>query len=340
MALQSSGVIAMSDVNVELEKAATALIALNDEDVRTLLEVASGQISLSNAYGKSNVPPFFDLTISSNVTNANLRTLALNAGWDGTSEVIATINAGVYVYSTSTATPGLTIDGSWPGGLTLINNGFIMGMGATNPGQNAGAGGTALSLGTSCAIRNNSYIAGGGGGGGLWGGGGAGGGTGGSFRAAGYGGAGGAPGSSGSNGTAANTYVGSGGGGRILPGVGGASYTSGSLLYTGGNGGGSGGSGYYFRQVVGSCGGPPRVGLSCGGGGGGWGASGGYGTNGAACGLGLTMSTGAGGTAGGAGGNASGATVLGSGGAGGKAVALNGSAVTWLATGTRYGAVS
>ena len=56
MALQSSGIIKMSDVNVELGNSATARIALGDASVRSLLGVASGRIALSDAYGKSSAP--------------------------------------------------------------------------------------------------------------------------------------------------------------------------------------------------------------------------------------------------------------------------------------------
>lgn len=59
MTLPSSGVITMADINVELGKSATALITLNDADVRALAGIPSGQIALNNFYGKSRFTPAF-----------------------------------------------------------------------------------------------------------------------------------------------------------------------------------------------------------------------------------------------------------------------------------------
>ena len=56
MALPSSGEISLSQVNVELSKASGASISMNDTAVRNLFGVASGAISMSNGYGKSNGP--------------------------------------------------------------------------------------------------------------------------------------------------------------------------------------------------------------------------------------------------------------------------------------------
>lgn len=55
MTLQSSGAISLSNVNVELGRSSTAQISLGETAVRNLAGVASGAISLSNLYGKSNV---------------------------------------------------------------------------------------------------------------------------------------------------------------------------------------------------------------------------------------------------------------------------------------------
>jgi len=320
MALPSSGAMRLGgDVNVELGLSATTQISLGQSTVRSLYAVSSGAIRLAaDGYGKSSV---FKFTIASNQTNTNLRTLAINAGWDQASNVEATVGSSVYIYSTSTGTPALTIDGSWPKGVTLINNGYIMGMGGAGgaaPGGSGGGGGPAISLGVSFSLTNNSYIGGGGGGGaagnnssgGAAGGGGGAGGANGGF-ASNYGGpggtaggAGGGPGSSGNNGAGNNGS--GGGGGRIMPGSGGSA--------NGGGGGAGGGGGRSGLGVNGGAGGGAGnagtgVGTPAGGGGGGWGAVGG--------------------------------TVAGGrNGSGGKAINLNGYSVTYLTSGTIYGGVS
>ena len=184
MALPASGAISLNQVNVELGNAGTASINMNSAAVRGLFGVASGAISMSDGYGKSNE---FSFSITSNQTNANLRTLAVNAGWDQSIAVVATINSGVRMTSNTVGTPGLTINGAWPGGIELVNNGTIVGRGGdggagglggvgntafnnATPGSAGSAGGLALTISVPVSIRNNGTIAGGGGGGGGGGG--------------------------------------------------------------------------------------------------------------------------------------------------------------------------
>ena len=170
--------MSFSQINTELGLSSTATISLNDAAVRTLAGVGASPatIAITNLSGKSNEYAF---TISANQTDANLRTLAVNAGWPGTARVVATINGGVTISSTSTGTPALTVNGSFPGGVSLINNGTILGKGGaggrggwgpgfSDPnGVNGAAGGTALSVSVALTLTNGSgTIAGGGGGGG------------------------------------------------------------------------------------------------------------------------------------------------------------------------------
>jgi len=54
MALPASGAISLSQVSVELGAGSTSTRSLNDSTTRTLFGVASGQISLSQGYGKAN----------------------------------------------------------------------------------------------------------------------------------------------------------------------------------------------------------------------------------------------------------------------------------------------
>ena len=281
MALPSSGSISLGQVNTELGVSATATRSLGDTTTRNLFGVASGAISMSNGYGKANQ---FAFTISSNQTNANLATLATNAGWNGSSKVVATIGSGVYISSNSTGTPALTVNGSFAGGVELINNGYIVGMGGNGGSANSGSGstgGTALSVFTVISITNNGTIGGGGGGGGAggWG------------RI--------------TDGYQAFRYAngGGGGGGR----------SSAAANSSGGTGGGTGGAGPV--SAAGS-GGGGATGSNYGGGGyaygGGGGSGGNWGSNGNGGGTGGHVS-GIGGGSGGGGGGAGGAAVSGNG---------------------------
>lgn len=268
MALNSSGPISLAgttagqSIEIELSGNGTTTISLNDSTVRTLAGVASGQIAMpTNFYGKTNT---FAFSITTNQTNVNLATLATGAGWNGTAKVVATINSGVYVYSTSTGTPALTVSGSFPNGVSLVNNGYILGCGGGG-GSGAGAGssgGTALSVSFPLSVTNNNIIGGGGGGGGS-----------------------------------GNCQVGLNGAGQGGTGGGGTT-TSGSNGSTGANNGGSGGGGGPGGSagVAGTPGSssPTIVGQGGGGGGGGVGASGGSGGTG----FGNTPAGGSGGSAG------------------------------------------
>ncbi len=149
-----------------------------------------------------NLPPDIrvlpmQFTIKSNKKSTkgnifNLNEWAVGEGWNGQSACTIIVDEGVYIYSDdpdNDKVPGMIID-NFPGGLTLINKGFIMGRGGNGgsyytDGQN---GGDAIHVigNSEITIDNTAGGIGGGGGGGSaskegesGGGGGAGGGWGG-----------------------------------------------------------------------------------------------------------------------------------------------------------------
>jgi hypothetical protein len=178
MTLPSAGQIALDQVNTELNKTSSTTTSLNDTDVRTLFAkpTANSIISMQDGYGKSNV---FNYTINASTAAAtDLRSFLISNGWNGTSKVNLTINSGVYVYgviSGGTTYAAMTISGSFPNGINIINNGSIVGASGTG-GNGAGIGpyngtagqpgGTAIVALSAVTITNNGVIGGGGGGGG------------------------------------------------------------------------------------------------------------------------------------------------------------------------------
>ena len=266
MALPASGAISLSAVNTELALSSTAQITMNDAAVRSLFGVASGAITMTNGHGKSNRTPL-SVTYSTNTTDASLNIAALGGYVSGKTDVTVTVNSGIYVYGSSTGTPGLTISGGAAGDtVTLINNGYILGRGGAGgnggPGSPANgdpgsAGGTALSVSRAVSITNNGTIAGGGGGGGGGGGrnagdwyGGCGGGGGAPLGAGGSRGAWSGAGTGGATNGSTATLTSAGAGGPTINvsaagGAGGAYGTSGSAgnnssQRTGGSAGGAG----------------------------------------------------------------------------------------------------
>lgn len=265
----------------------------------------SGAISMQAFYGAVKAFVFTD-NITSDLTNYNLRTRAIAAGWDQVlpldaritvagGVVISANSTGVYAFDTGTT--------AYPAGSRLSvdsNNANVLGMGGaggagrdithgtSSGGSGGGGGGPAVRVNLPTTWNNSGGTIGGGGGGG--GGGNANFGTVGSgknavaYQAAGGGGGAGRSGRTNS----------AGGRGGIAQGVNatnGSPGGGGALAYAGG--GGAGGSGPYPGGTGGI--------------GGNWGASGGSGVMGA--------------------------------GGGGAAVVGN-SNITWTNTGTRLGAIS
>ena len=263
----------------------------------------SGTISLSQFYGAANRISQ-TITISANQTNYVFNTAKVTGYQAGLMDITLVINSGIFVSSNTTGGAGLLVDTSWSPGdtLAIVNSGFIVGMG--------GSGGNGA-----YRISKTGYPATAGGGGGL------------ALQAqravsvnnagtiAGGGGGGGAGDirsvvSPGEPPTSTTVYGGGGGGGRTgstnSPG-GAGGYNSPATEQAGrpGNPGtlsaaGTGGSGSF-----------PGTGGYSGATGGGWGAAG----------------------SSGAGPDSSG------GGSGGAAISGN-SNITWVATGTRIGAIT
>lgn len=309
MTMNSSGPISLAGttagVSIEIENGGngTTQISLNDSAVRTLAGVPSGAITMpTNFYGKSNQ---FTYTVSANQTNFCMRAGAVSAGWNGSSKLVVNINSCVVVSANGTGSFGAYIQGSFPGGITLNNNGYILGMGGLagsggsyefGGGSSGSNGGPALYVRSAVTINNTGVIGGGGGGGG-------GGGWGYSSTSCCcyYGGGGG-----GGGGRTGSTNSSGGGGGAERPAGGSGSAGASGTFSSGGGGGGGGSSGH---GAVGGTGGS----------GGTWGSSGGTGASGAG---GYSHSGGF------------------SGGGGGAATCGSSTYITWSSTGTRYGAIN
>ena len=159
MTLPSAGnPISLQQVNVELDLTATATINMGGTAVRTLFDDASGAISMSDGYGKSNNVA----VTASAASSANLKTLFDNASSGSWADAIAK----VYTINSGTTMGILTAPASMGGTLVLNNSGNIQGIGGSASG---GAGGTAMtvqSTGITINMLSGSTLSGGGGAGG------------------------------------------------------------------------------------------------------------------------------------------------------------------------------
>jgi len=272
----------------------------------------SGAISVGN-FRPSSKTVTITVTVAANVVNFDLLSaITARLGTVGNPiNCTCTINAGVYVGSNSTSTPGFTTGSSWPAGssLTIVNNGYIIGRGGAGgngggvsaTGAAGGAGGTALNITLNTTINNLGYLYGGGGGGG----------GGGSATGSNYGAYSGGGGGGGGQSFTSSTR-GTNGGYTLWPG-----YTLGSAAFDGTSGtlaGAGTGGGGAWQQESGE--GATILSGGDGGNGGTWGTAGSAGASG------INWTS-----------NYSG----GSAGAAGKYLTKNGFTVTWTNTGTRLG---
>jgi hypothetical protein len=197
---------------------------------------ASGVISFNDLRGKTKI---VDVTAAESVTlyNVNIRDALIAAGWDKNAPAIYRIPATTKIFSKRTDTAALYVNGSFPGGLTIVNSGKILGKGGqggynfggfSSPGGPGAAGGNAIYVSEACTINNLGTIGGGGGGGGA----------------------------AGSPSNQASYFVTSGGGGGGAGGDGGEAGASGYWGYpSAGNEVTGGGPGVGYASVVGGTGG-------------------------------------------------------------------------------------
>jgi len=115
MALNNSGPISLGgatvgqSINLELGQAATANTSLNATNVRTLLQVPSGTISLSNAYGKSNSTAFIVSLGLQNAGATGVTTVPIRSyGWMASPSGVTAWKMGGYTYGGFMSADGTT----------------------------------------------------------------------------------------------------------------------------------------------------------------------------------------------------------------------------------------
>ena len=96
MALQGSGTISFNNINTEMTRTATASLDLNDSEFRFMVQASSGQISMSNAYGKSWATDSWSYVASEEKENLlDSNNTAVGAFSTGFNSFFVKINAGV-----------------------------------------------------------------------------------------------------------------------------------------------------------------------------------------------------------------------------------------------------
>jgi hypothetical protein len=112
MTLQTSGPISLGNVAVELGRTSTTTTSLGEAAVRTLAGIASGPITLSNLYGKSN-ESFWHVTFGSTVVSF------LILGTDSSGNIYASATSAVFKWNRDGAllwarnVSGPFINGGW-----------------------------------------------------------------------------------------------------------------------------------------------------------------------------------------------------------------------------------
>jgi hypothetical protein len=193
------------------------------------------------------------ITLSANQTNYVFSSTKVDGYVAGQMDVTLVINSGVYVSSNDTFRPALEVTKGWHFGdsLTIVNNGFIVGMGGAGGGGSGSPGGLAFGTLREVRVNNAGTIAGGGGGGGR--GASLGYGSGKDYYVAAGGGGGGGRSSAAANSSGGAGFVNGSQGTRFAPGVGGAGQSG----WAGGGGTGGAGGAWGAAGNVGGLGGWP-----------------------------------------------------------------------------------
>ena len=170
-----------TDIDYCISYLGLSVTTISTKSAGTLITAADVNLYYTNAlFAFDNRTWFINLVIGADTRNYSLSSgLTTNGTYTGSrigkSTITLTVNSGIYVGSTSAATPSLTVGGTAAGDtVSLVNNGTIIGAGgAGGKGADQGgaavagsAGGTAISAGVSFTVTNNGVVAGGGGGGG------------------------------------------------------------------------------------------------------------------------------------------------------------------------------
>jgi len=162
MALQASGAISFQDIQDEFGGSHPISFSEYYGGGDKVPAGANPGIATSGAI---NINSFYEavaatvLTISSNVSNYNIKTAALAAGGDQSTPVILTIDSGVTVSSSSATTPAMKTDTGWSSGNTIniTNNGSIVGASASNASNTYKDGGDGGDQGNSAYNGEAAY---------------------------------------------------------------------------------------------------------------------------------------------------------------------------------------
>ena len=156
MTLPASGAISLNNVNVELGLSGTTSINMNQASVRTLFGVASGAISMSDGYGKSNTIAIGYTVVAGGGGGGNVTAGAYRSGGGGGAGALrfttANIASGAFAVTVGggggSATNGT--DSSF-NGLTSTGGGYC---GPSNTAGNSGGSGGGGARGSGSSRRD------------------------------------------------------------------------------------------------------------------------------------------------------------------------------------------